>query len=234
MNIQHPKLQDINVRWAIIYGIDVPSILAATYMGKVERQCALIPPGILGHWADAPCYERDVDKAKEYLAKAGLETLDLRLDLQNITEDRSWAEVVQANLKDVGINVELNPMDSSTYWTTSFGEQAVENNELMTSGYYMMPDPAWATMWFTCDQIGLWNAMSWCDEEYDRLHYQAMATLDEAEREKMYIEMQKIWDQAAHTVWITHGSLVYAYTPDIAPALTPNGMPQIAFFQPAK
>ena len=75
MNVQHPKLQDPNVRWAIIYGIDVPSILQADYMGKVERECALIPPGLVGYWEDAPCYERDVEKAKEYLAAAGLNRL---------------------------------------------------------------------------------------------------------------------------------------------------------------
>lgn len=233
MNVQHPKLQDINVRWAIIYGIDVPSILQAAYMGQVERECALIPPGLTGYWADAPCYERDVEKAKEYLAKAGLESLDLRLDLQDTTEDRIWAEIIQQNLAEVGINVELNPMDSSTYWTTTFGEQAVENNELMVSGYSMQPDPAWATMWFTCDQVGVWNAEAWCNEEYDELHRKAMVTLDPEERAELYIEMQKLWDQAVQTVWVTHGARPYAYTPDIVPATTPNGKPQYEMFKPA-
>ena len=41
MNVQHPKLEDPNVRWAVIYGIDVDSIIQAAYMGKVERQCSL-------------------------------------------------------------------------------------------------------------------------------------------------------------------------------------------------
>ncbi len=134
LNVQHPKLQDPNVRWAVIYGIDVPSILQAAYMGNAERACALIPRGLIGYWEDAPCYERDVEKAKEYLAAAGLESLDLRLDLQDTTEDRIWAEIIQQNLAEVNINVTLNPMDSSTYWTATFGDQAVENNELLVSG----------------------------------------------------------------------------------------------------
>jgi peptide/nickel transport system substrate-binding protein len=230
INVQHPKLQDPNVRWAVIYGIDVPSILQAAYMGKAERACAIIPPGLVGYWEDAPCYERDVEKAKEYLAAAGLDSLDLRLDLQDTTEERTWAEIIQQNLAEVGINVELNPMDSSTYWTTTFGDQAVENNELMVSSYSMQPDPAWATMWFTCDQVGVWNAQAWCNEEYDRLHYQAMVTLDPEERAEMYIEMQEIWDEAAQSVWVTYGARPYAYSPDIAPATTPNGKPQYESF----
>lgn len=233
MNVQHPKLQDINVRKAIIYAIDVPSILQATYMGQVERECALIPPGLIGYWKDAPCYERDVEKAKEYMAKAGLETLDLRLDLQDTSEYRTWAEIIQQNLKDIGINLTLNPMESSAYWSTSFGEQAIKNNELLTSNYSMNPDPAWATMWFTCDQVGVWNTQNWCDERYDELHRKGLVTLDPVEREKIYIEMQKIWDEAAMTVFITHGVQAYAYTPDIKPATTPHGKPQYHFFQPA-
>jgi peptide/nickel transport system substrate-binding protein len=230
LNVAHPKLQDPNVRWAIIYGIDVPSIIQAAYMGKVDQQFSLVPPGLVGHWAEAPKYERNVELAKDYLAKAGLETLDLRLDLQDTAEERIWAEIIQQNLAEVGINIEINPMDSSTYWTASFGEQAVENNELMVSAYGMQPDPAWATMWFTCEQVTVWNAMSWCDEEYDTLHQQAMVTLDSEERQELYVEMQKIWDEAAHTIWVTHGARVYAYVPGLNPATTPNGLPQVEFF----
>jgi peptide/nickel transport system substrate-binding protein len=234
MNVQHPKLQDPNVRRAIIHGVDVPSIIQAAYMGRVQRTCALVPPGLTGYWEDAPCYERDVEKAKEYLAEAGYETLDLRLDLQDTAEERIWAEIIQQNLAEVGINVELNPMDSSTYWTTTFGEQACENNELAVSSYSMQPDPAWATMWFTCDQVGVWNAMCWCNEEYDELHQQALITLDQDERHELYVQMQQLWDEAAHTIWVTNGARVYGYQTNIAPATTPNGKPQVEFFMPAE
>jgi peptide/nickel transport system substrate-binding protein len=233
-NVQHPKLQDVNVRWAVIYGIDVPSILEAVYDGKVERECALIPPGLVGFWADAPCYDRDVAKAKEYLAAAGLDSLDLRLDLQDTTKYRSIAEIIQQNLKEVGINVELNPMDSSTYWSSTFGDESVKNNELMLSNFSMQPDPSWASMWFTCDQVAVWNAMAWCNQDFDALHAEAMVTTDLVDRANLYVEMQKIWDKDAIAVFTTHGSLNYAYTPDILPALTPNGMPQVQFFLPAK
>lgn len=234
MNVQHPKLQDPDVRWAVIYGVDVPSIIQAAYAGRVERTCALIPPGLTGYWEDAPCYDRDVEKAKEHLAEAGLDTIDLRLDLQDTAEERIWGEIIQQNLAEVGINIELNPMDSSTYWTTTFGDQAAENNELMVSSYSMQPDPAWATMWFTCEQVGVWNAMSWCNEDYDALHQQALITLDPEEREQLYIEMQKIWDEAAHTIWVTNGARIFGYSTGINPATTPNGKPQVEFFTAAE
>jgi peptide/nickel transport system substrate-binding protein len=49
MNVEHPKLQDENIRQAIRYAIDVPSILQAAYLGQVEQEYTLIPPGLLGH-----------------------------------------------------------------------------------------------------------------------------------------------------------------------------------------
>ncbi|MEW5957606.1 MAG: ABC transporter substrate-binding protein [Chloroflexota bacterium] len=234
LNLGNEKLKDINVRKAIIHAIDVPSILAATYLGQVEQAYALVPPGLVGYWADAPHYERDVEKAKEYMAKAGLETLDLRLDMEDTTEYRTWGEIAQQNLKEIGINLELNPMESSAYWTNSFGEQAVTNNELLTSNYSMNPDPAWATMWFTCDQVTVWNTQSWCSEEYDELHRKALVTVDDKEREQIYIEMQKLWDEAAQTIWITYGVQTYAYSPKIKPATTPHGQPQYYYFEPVE
>jgi peptide/nickel transport system substrate-binding protein len=233
MNVENPKLEDIRVREAIRYAIDVPSILEASYSGYAEQEHALIPPDLIGHWANAPQYERDIERARELLADAGAEGLEIRIDLEDVTLDRIWAEIAAENLKEAGFVVELNPMDSSTYWTSSFGEQSV-NNELFTSGYSMQPDPAWATMWFTCDQVNIWNAMRWCNEEYDALHRQGMTTTDPDARHELYIEMQELWDQAAHTVWLTHGVRPYAFTPDIIPAMTPHGFPQPQWFMPAQ
>ncbi len=41
--------------------------------------------------------------------------------------------------------------------------------------------------------------MSWCNEEYDRLHLAALKEPDQQERHDMYIRMQELWDEAAHT-----------------------------------
>jgi peptide/nickel transport system substrate-binding protein len=232
MNVEHPKLQDINVRQAIRYAIDVPSILQAGYMGQAEQETTLVPPGLIGHWKEAPKYERDVAKAKEFLAKAGLTTLDLRIDLQDTTEYRTWAEIAQQNLKEVGINLAINPMDSSSFWTIGEGDKGKEV-ELFTNNYSMQPDPSWATMWFTCDQVGVWNWQRWCSPEFDELHKQGLVTVDDAEREKIYMEMEKIYDAACHSVWITHGLSTYAYKPTIKPATSPHGVPQVEWFLPA-
>jgi peptide/nickel transport system substrate-binding protein len=232
MNVENPKLQDINVRQAIRYAIDVPSILQAAYLGQAEQEFGLIPPGLVGYWQDAPRYQRDVAKAKEFMAKAGVTSLDLQIDLQDTTEYRPWAEIAQQNLKDIGINLTINPMDSSSFWTIGEGEQG-KTVELFCDNYSMEPDPAWVTMWFTCDQIGTWNWMRWCSTEYDNLHKEGLVTLDDRARADIYIQMQKLWDEACHSIFITHGLSTYANKPTIKPAVTPHGVPQAEWFLPA-
>ena len=224
MNVESPKLQDINVREAIRYGVDVPSILAAAYNDKAPRANALIPEGTLGYWKDAPVYNRDVAKAKEYLAKAGLTSLDVKFTYENTDEYSTWAQIVQQNLKDVGINVTLDPLDSSSFW--AYGEGGKDKAlELFAVGYSSVaPEPAWSTMWFTCDQVDLWNWMRWCNKEFDTLHQEGIATIDSAEREPIYLKMQQLWDADAIAVFVTNVPQVYVSKPNVKPVIYPGGL----------
>lgn len=233
MDVDNPKLQDINVRKAIQYAIDVPSILKVTYLGLAPQETTLIPPGLVGYWADAPVLTRDVAKAKDYMAKAGVKSLDLTMDIQDTTEYRSWAEIVQQNLKDIGVNLTINPMDSSSFWSIGTGD-AGKKVELFALNYSMEPDPSWAPVWFTCDQVGVWNWMRWCSKQYDDLYKQSLTTTDNDARAKIFQQMEQLWNDEADSIWITHGVIMQAYTPNITPATTPNGEPQVRYFTGAQ
>ncbi len=224
MNVESPKLKDINVREAIRYGIDVPSILAAAYNNKAPRANELIPEGTLGYWKDAPVYNRDVAKAKDYLSKAGLTSLDLKFTYENTDEYSTWAQIVQQNLKDVGINVTLDPLDSSTFW--AYGEGGKDKAlELFAVGYSSVaPEPAWSTMWFTCDQVDLWNWMRWCNKQFDTLHQEGIATIDSAKREAIYLQMQQLWDADAIAVFVTNVPQVYVSKVSVKPVIYPGGL----------
>ncbi|HEY3344001.1 MAG TPA: ABC transporter substrate-binding protein [Anaerolineaceae bacterium] len=225
MNVESPKLKDINVRQAIRYGIDVPSILAAAYNNKVPRANALIQPeGALGYWKDAPVYDRDVAKAKDFLAKAGLKSLDLTFTYENTDEFTTWAQIVQQNLKDVGINITLSPLDSSSFW--ALGEGGKDKTLELFALYYssVVPDPAWSTQWFTCDQMDLWNWMRWCSKDFDALHQKGITTLDNAAREPIYIQMQQLWDAEADSVFVTDVPQVYVSKAGVKAVVYPGGL----------
>jgi peptide/nickel transport system substrate-binding protein len=213
LNDQHPLFEDMNVRLAIRYGIDVNHIIAAGFEGQAERTGAIVAPGMVGYWEDAPLYERDVARARDYLAAAGFSSLDLMMAVPNRSLDRAIAEVVQANLAEVGINVEIVTHEPAVFSEVMMGEGALEQ-EMHYMSFTGLHEPAWSTMWFLCDQVTLWNWVQWCNEEFDRLHYEALQTVDDNARHQMYIQMQQIWDEAANTLWLTHGALAWAYRDD--------------------
>jgi peptide/nickel transport system substrate-binding protein len=222
MNVKDPQLEDINVRRAIRQAIDVPSLIEVGFDGKWERARAIIAPGSpIGYWEDAPAYERDVEQAKSFLDQAGVSDLELTYTYSTGEKGgKEIAEVVQANLAEIGVKVEIKPTDSAVL--NELGE-VILGLQLFHVSFSNNPDPSWATVWFICDQIGQWNWMSWCNEEYDRLHFAALKEQDQQKRHEMYVQMQKLWDEAAHTQWIAYRTKFFAYRAGLQPAIAPYG-----------
>jgi peptide/nickel transport system substrate-binding protein len=232
MNVQHPKLKDIRVRQAIRYAIDADAINVAAFEGALPRMCAIVAPGQIGYWQDAPCYARDVEKAKALLDQAGVSSLDLTLTaLQNDTQ-RTMAEVIQANLSEVGVNVEIISLDGGAYNQGGFGEKGMNERQLTLFDWGTTnPDPHWQMMWFSCDQVGQYNWMYWCDERFDALNTEAASTLDPARRGELYIDSQRLWDQNANVVWLLRPIFLFGMRSDIVPSFNPNAVPYLWDFK---
>jgi len=85
-------------------------------------------------------------------------------------------------------------------------------------------------MWFTTEQVGVWNWMRWGNSEFDELQQKGLSVTDVTERQKIYEKMQNLMDEDAVAIWVTHGKSFFAYSNVIAPAMTPNNALQFRFF----
>ena len=199
------------MRQAIRKAIDVPAIIAAAYNGAVEPAYALEAPGILGYWKDAPKNERDVEGAKKLLEEAGQGGgFSTRLTVLNKAVAQATAAVVQANLAEIGIDVQIDALDEGAYW--AYGENdASKDLELVLVEYRGKFDPGFQTQWFTADQIGTWNWQRWNSKEFDELHRQGGIETDAKKREQIYIDAQKLMDDSAAFWWITHNAYTFAF-----------------------
>jgi peptide/nickel transport system substrate-binding protein len=223
MNLEDPMFQDINLRLAIRYAIDVPSIIAAAFEGKWPRATSNIPSIMpVGHWKKAPRYKRDLAKAAAYFAKTGLKnpTIKMTYDL-NEPGGGTVAQVVQANLKDVGINVQVQGVEHGSFLVTGAAPQ--QDRHLFYVGFGSQPDPAQSMQWFTCDQLNVWNYMYWCNKEFTSLAAKGQTETDPAKRTKIYVRMQEIWDENANAIWVAWPSLFFAWKKGIRPSLRPDG-----------
>ena len=116
MNTQHEKLKDIRVRKAIQRAIDVKSILDAAYGGAASAG-----PWRCYRWASpATARRRNTPttrtKPRALLKEAGVSDLTLEFKTLNEAYRVTAAQIVQANLADVGIKVDIIPLDSGPFW----------------------------------------------------------------------------------------------------------------------
>ncbi|CAN5603505.1 ABC transporter substrate-binding protein [soil metagenome] len=236
MNMEHPNLQDQRVRQAVQYAINVPLIIEAAYFGVAPEATGIIAPGLPGHRSETLIPpEGDPERARELLAEAGAEGLELRLAVRNTATMSTVGQIIQANLQDVGITCHIDLLDSGVFWTIgmeSEGEQW-RDVELILNRFSSSADPYYATQWFITDQIGEWNWERFSDARFDELHEAAMRETDLEARDAMYREMQDIMEESGAYRFITHEVNAVMYRDFIRPALRPDGIAIYNYFERA-
>ena len=188
-------LRDINVRKAICYGIDRDSIVNELLKGQVNvLQSIYFPtqPFYVPAWEK---YTHDINKAKEYLAKAGYgpdNSVDIKISTTTGDVLREQLEqIIQANLKEIGINIIIENFDADTY----YGEKVPAGEfDIGMWGMLVSPDPDIASF-FAGDMIQP-NGQNvyWYDgkDELTKLLHDANTQTDEAKRFDMFREAQEI------------------------------------------
>ena len=118
--IPEGPLQDVRVRQAICYALDVPAIIDNVLLGYGNQIAALSLPCWAGHDASVKPYERDLDKAKQLLEQAGYpngEGLSFNLDVVDgeYPAIKEVAQAVAGQLTEAGISTSVVTMDKTTF-----------------------------------------------------------------------------------------------------------------------
>lgn len=108
--------QDENLRLAIAHAINKEDVLLGAVEGQGTVANAIFPSYTFGtEGYEAPGY--DPEKAKEYLAAAGYPD-GLTIDVVANSRDTYYkpAEIVQAQLAEVGINLNMEKLESNAWF----------------------------------------------------------------------------------------------------------------------
>lgn len=107
---------DIRVRQAIAYALDTEAIAKAAYGSLAEVAGSVIPTGMQFRDDSIPANEHNLEAAKELMAEAGYSDgeLELLMVVFNIPTKQLVAEVVQAQLREIGITVKIEAYDPPT------------------------------------------------------------------------------------------------------------------------
>ncbi len=186
---ERPPFDDNKLlRQAIAHAIDKETINNNVFFGAGEPGCSLIPPS---HWAytDIDCPTYDPERARELLAESGFDT-STPITFRTFT-DRSFgvpvAEIIQSNLRDIGLTVEIEPLE----WAFYVEDAWVGRNFEMTLAWYTReidPDGLFSSV-LRKEQGN--NPMRYYNEEVEALFDQGKATTDEEERKQIYEQIMQ-------------------------------------------
>ena len=231
LNAASPRLSDIRVRKAIMMAIDVEAILEGAYFGVAERAHGPVSKGLLGYREEAPA-ARDVAGAKTLIDEAGASGLTITLDTLSDTDFMTAAQIVQANLAEIGVNLEIESHEGGSFWSL-VETKGKEGLDMQFQRWLAPPDLSWTTQWLLSSQAGVWNWQWFENKEFDDLHFAALGETDNTKRADMLKQLQQMLDDSGCYLWITQPPRPMVWQDSIVPAMKPNGDPRLELFRKA-
>ena len=206
-----PPLDDVRVRQAIASAID-KRVVAQAAAPEQHQVLGTIPAGMQDDWGlpldDVPFQERDVERAKELLAKAGYEDgFEIELTIIN---GYDWmnpaAVVVTEQLADVGIEVKTTKVELGT-WIENFQEAKMG---FTFNDWGSQPDPSLLFYRHFHQTPEGSDFRNWDNAQASRLLDQGIATADRDERVAIYQDFQKVLGETVPTVMLYSPEYVVA------------------------
>lgn len=208
LNTRSPKLSDKRVRRALAHLTDVDEIVNTLLKGMAVRTNGPVHPDKSYYHKDLPLIKYDFEKAKTLLTEAGWTdtnnngTIDKEIDGELVEmeleylvsasskNEESRALVLQNNAKKAGINITVVPKN----FRVKTDDLKKHNFELSSGGWASPPTPfepkqIWHSQSYGGDGS---NYVGFGSEESDALIDEIRETMDEKEREKLYLRFQEI------------------------------------------
>lgn len=215
LNNDRAPFDNLLVRQAMNYAINREEIVAGVYGEAGLPAKNPLPPTMWSYNDDIEAYPYDPEMAMELLAEAGYpDGFDMEIWAMPVARPynpngKKVAEIMQAQLAEIGVNVEIVSYEWGTYLDkTDSGEHQAAM--LGWTGDNGDPDNfLWVLLSEPAAQVPAGNIAFWRNAEFTALCAEAKETMDVAERTRLYEEAQVIFHDEAPWVPIAH-SLVSA------------------------
>ncbi|MGH1564740.1 ABC transporter substrate-binding protein [Mumia sp. DW29H23] len=196
-----PVLSDVNVRLAIQCAISRQDVVDTAALGAGDVTGPITSPEYKSDPQAQPCPDKDVAKAKSYLAKAGKPNgfeLNLMTSQGLYSTAVDEAQNVQAQLGEIGIKVKVDSLDSNAYvekWLAGDFDAAIAQNAGSAD-----PNTMYAR-YFTTG--GSYNKVAgYRSPELDKLFADGIATTDVEQRKAVYTQVSDQLVDNAAWIWL--------------------------------
>jgi peptide/nickel transport system substrate-binding protein len=184
-------------RQAMCYAYPYEEVLKGVFDGYANPANSPIAPAVLGFQQNGFYFKTDLDQAKALLAKAGVPAGTKLVAATTTNSDPSYLELFQPNLDKIGISLEIQKMDQSSYVGLIYGDAPVEERpNFMGQSWWPDYNDAWNGVYplVSCDSWGSKGSNSgfYCNKEVDRLLTEAKNASTLADYKDLLAQMQTI------------------------------------------
>ncbi|HEV2109609.1 MAG TPA: ABC transporter substrate-binding protein, partial [Thermomicrobiales bacterium] len=206
---------DVRVRQALNYAIDVRAIIDALAGGFGQRLPNFFDPTSMGYDPSLAPYPYDPERAKALLAEAGLgDGFTTTLTVSN-SDRTELAEAIGGFLAEVGITVEIEVVEIARFNETWADPEAAPLRLASWRGIF---DP------YTLLSLVIANTGYLSRHENDKVQAlmdQAAVETDEAARAALYREVGQVLHEEPAAIYLYDLTALYGESPDM-PAWTPR------------
>ena len=214
MNNKWGPFQDVRVRQALNYAVDKQAIIDNILLGLTQQMDSPLPPACVCY-KSTKNYEYDPAKARDLLAEAGYADgfeATLHYGAGRFLLDSEVVEAVQSYLADVGVKVEVIPLEWAAFqaeWKKPLEESEIQMYFVGWGNPTVDPDLGTYTYLEASWPPGL-NAMFYSNPELEQLIPAQRAATDPAARCEIVDEIQEIIMEDAPQLFLYYEPQVHA------------------------
>ncbi len=259
LNLTDPVLKDKNVRKALMFAIDRQQIVDRILFGKTRVATSWIQPGVPAWAYDESCvtpYKYDANQAQQLLTQAGFtkgsdgifqkdgQPLKLQLSTTDAALRQNVSQVIQAQLKQAGIDLELNFIPGRGLFDRQ-GPLIQGKYQLGLYTWISAPDPDSSTL-YTSRSIPTpqnnftgQNYPRYSNPQVDQFLLQGAQELSAEKRKPIYCQAVKAWTDDVPVVPLFQRPVVTTARANMGnfkptPTDTPETWNSWAWFVPAR
>lgn len=214
-NLRKKPFTDVRVRQAIAMAIDKDSIVKGVFNSVGSKAVGPMGPMVFGYDPNLTDYAYDVNKAKDLLNQAGYATgFTTTLWTNNSPSRTKLAEVVQSQLKGIGITVKIKVVD----WGAYLQATGQGDDDMYILGWSNMTGDADYNQYFLFDsqaQGNTGNRSFYNNPAIDKLIQQGRQETDPAKRKAIYAQAQQIEMNDVPMVFVHNSEFLTATTKNV-------------------
>lgn len=214
-NLDKAPFDNIEFRKAVSHAIDRESIISGIYENSGNLANSAMTPNVFGYSDKITPYNYDVNKAKELLEESGIDTeQEITLLTDEKPERVGSAEVIEAQLRELGLNIKIQKMETGAYIDATYNGE----HHMFLGGWGNATGDGDYNQYnlFHSDSIGPTGNRFWySNPEADDIIEEARRVEDEDKRLELYEEVQTMEIEDAVYVPINDAENTLIYSSSI-------------------